>query len=76
MQITPQQRKNMVNETCCVICGDTFLEFEDKVADHNHYFGTYNGLAHKICNLNRPVAETINIYGKLSYNIIFTKKNY
>lgn len=43
-------RHNYASE--CHICDKPILNQADKVADHNHQTGLYNGPAHSICNLN------------------------
>ena len=45
----------------CFYC-DTEIEEEDKVIDHNHFTGKYNGPAHSKCNLLARVPKTVPVF--------------
>lgn len=51
MNLTEEQEKAFFRETFCHICEESYVDFSNKVRDHDHLTGQYRGSAHKSCNL-------------------------
>ena len=53
--ITPRQEQDFRNAVTCHICEDELGA--DRVRDHDHLTGEYQGAAHNECNLNFKYAK-------------------
>ena len=62
MKLTEEDVKKVKSATKCLICEESFTEECTPVRDHDHYTGTFLGMAHNECNIKRRVQTKINVY--------------
>ena len=69
--LTKQEEKEFQENSMCIFCSKTVLK-KEKVRDHDHFTGKYEGVAHSNCNIKAHQM----FKNKINIPVVFHNANY